>query len=98
MGGGSVIRPCGRSQTVLLLTSNQSTNQMTNLSPAAQAVLDAAINVAESPDAEAIAAAVLRAVVDDLSYLTQLDDPMMSTVNVVDVDDILAIAAELEAA
>ena len=36
---------------------------MTNLSPAAQAVLDAAINVAESPDAEAIAAAVLRAAV-----------------------------------
>jgi hypothetical protein len=34
---------------------------MTNLSPAAQAVLNAAINVAESPDAEAIAAAVLRA-------------------------------------
>ena len=31
------------------------------LSPAAQAVLDAAINVAESPDAEAIAAAALRA-------------------------------------
>jgi len=34
---------------------------MADLSPAAQAVLDAAINVAESPDAEAIAAAVLRA-------------------------------------
>jgi hypothetical protein len=34
------------------------------LSPAAQAVLDAAINVSESPDAEAIAAAVLLAVKD----------------------------------
>jgi hypothetical protein len=34
---------------------------MTELSPAAQAVLDAAISVAESPDAEAIAAAALRA-------------------------------------
>ena len=38
---------------------------MTDLSSAAQAVLDAAINVAESPDAEAIAAAALRAVVDN---------------------------------
>ena len=36
------------------------------LSPAAQAVLDAAINVAESPDAEAIASAVLRAVADQV--------------------------------
>jgi hypothetical protein len=34
---------------------------MTDLSPAAQAVLDAAIKAAESPDAEAIAAAALRA-------------------------------------
>ena len=32
---------------------------MANLSAAAQAVLDAAINVAESPDAEAIVAAAL---------------------------------------
>jgi hypothetical protein len=37
---------------------------MTDLSLAAQAVLDAAIKVAESPDAEAIAAAALRAAVD----------------------------------
>jgi hypothetical protein len=36
------------------------------LSPAAQSVLDAAINVAESPDAESIAAAVLRAVADQV--------------------------------
>jgi hypothetical protein len=34
---------------------------MADLSPAAQAVLDAAVNVALSPDAEAIAAAALRA-------------------------------------
>jgi len=39
---------------------------MTELSPAAQAVLDAAINVAESPDAEAIAAAVLQAAADQV--------------------------------
>ena len=38
----------------------------TPLSPAAQAVLDAAINVAESPDAEAIAAAALRAAADQV--------------------------------
>lgn len=39
---------------------------MTDLSPAAQAVLDAAIGVAESPDAEAIACAALRAVADQV--------------------------------
>jgi hypothetical protein len=37
-----------------------------NLSPAAQAVLDAAINVAESPDAEAIIAAALRVAVEQV--------------------------------
>jgi hypothetical protein len=47
---------------------------MTNLSPAAQAVLNATINVAESPDAEAIAAAVLRAVADTVEWST-LDWP-----------------------
>jgi hypothetical protein len=67
------------------------------LSPAAQAVLDAAINVAESPDAEAIAAAVLRAAVHWLAYETQLDDPMMTTTHVVDADRLDAIADELEA-
>jgi hypothetical protein len=41
---------------------------MTNLSPAAQAVLDAAINAAESPDAEAIAAAALRAAADEVGW------------------------------
>jgi hypothetical protein len=41
---------------------------MTNLSLAAQAVLDAAINAAESPDAEAIAAAVLRAAADHVEW------------------------------
>jgi hypothetical protein len=39
---------------------------MTELSRAAQAVLDAAIKVAESPDAEAIAAAALRAAADQV--------------------------------
>ena len=43
---------------------------MTNLSLAAQAVLTAAINVAESPDAEAIAAAVLRAAAEHLTDAT----------------------------
>jgi hypothetical protein len=67
-------------------------DRVVKLSPAAQAVLDAAINVAESPDAEAIAAAVLRAVVDDLSYLLPFED-----FGRVDVVDLLAIAKELEA-
>ena len=57
---------------------------MTNLSLAAQAVLDAAINVAESPDAEAIAAAVLR------SASSQLTSAKAS-------DKLRAIADELEA-
>jgi hypothetical protein len=39
---------------------------MTKLSPAAQSVLDAAINIAESPDAESIAAAVLRVAADQV--------------------------------
>jgi hypothetical protein len=65
---------------------------MTNLSPAAQAILNAAINVAESPDAEAIAAAVLRAVVKHISYLLPFKDSSR-----IDVVDLLAIADELEA-
>lgn len=39
---------------------------MTILSQSAQAVLDAAISAAESPDAEAIAAAALRAAVEQV--------------------------------
>ena len=62
------------------------------LSPAAQAVLDAAINAAESPDAEAIAAAALRAAADQLSYLLPFEDSAC-----IDVTDLLAIADELEA-
>jgi hypothetical protein len=41
-------------------------DRVVKLSPAAQAVLDAAINVAESPDAEAITAAALRAAADQV--------------------------------
>ena len=67
------------------------------LSPAAQAVLDAAINVAESPDAEAIIAAVLRA----LAYNVYSDEIVTcggsSYALVIERDDILAIADELEA-
>ena len=62
------------------------------LSPAAQAVLDAAINVAESPDAESIAAAALRAAAEHLSYQLPFEDW-----DRVDVFDLLAIANELEA-
>jgi hypothetical protein len=49
-------------------------SSVTKLSPAAQAVLTAAINVAESPDAEAIAAAVLCAVAEHVEWST-LDWP-----------------------
>ena len=55
----------------------------TELSPAAQAVLDAAINAAESPDAEAIAAAALRAAAPQMEFVQ-------------DHLKLLAIAAELE--
>jgi hypothetical protein len=72
---------------------------MSELSPAAQAVFDAFCCEARSEphhQREAIAAA-LRAVVHHLAYETQLDDPMMTTIHVVDADDLDAIAAELEA-
>jgi hypothetical protein len=62
---------------------------MTKLSPAAQSVLDAAINVAESPDAESIAAAVLRAVVEQCV-------PDDSEGHWVYIPQVLAIANELE--
>ena len=63
------------------------------LSPAAQLVLDAAINVAESPDAEAIAAAVLRAVAKQSTFA---DVAVNKTIEVVPIDILLAIAKELE--
>jgi hypothetical protein len=75
---------------------------MTKLSPAAQAVLDAAINVAESPDAESIAAAVLRAAADEvvpMSYEDIWTDGRMLQYERQDPvrDKLFAIADELEA-
>jgi hypothetical protein len=56
---------------------------MTNLSPAAQAVLDAAFAPWETTDTpESIAAAALRAVIHGIDYITS--------------EEILAIADELE--
>jgi len=63
---------------------------MTDLSLAAQAVLDAAIKVAESPDAEAIAAAALRAAVKQSTYQDAWDGQFTSA------EKILAIADELD--
>ena len=60
---------------------------MTDLSPAAQAVLDAAINVAESPNAEAMAAAAIRSAA---GYLFPNDTAQQC------YDRLLAIAAELD--
>ena len=68
---------------------------MTKLSPAAQAVLDAAINVAESPDAESIAAAVLRAILIEKGT-DILDENGKIMHFVVMQDDIRTIANELE--
>jgi len=68
---------------------------MTKLSPAAQAVLDAAINVAESPDAESIAAAVLRAIlIEKGTHIFDENGKIMHFV--VMQDDIRTIANELE--
>ena len=63
---------------------------MTKLSPAAQSVLDAAINVAESPDAESIASAVLRAVAKECAYLDDYG------VEYITPDQLLAIANQLD--
>jgi hypothetical protein len=71
---------------------------MTNLSPVAQAVLDAAINAAESLDAEAIAAAVLRAAADQV--VPETNSMFISPAELQQEktrDQLLAIADELEA-
>ena len=72
---------------------------MTDLSPAAQAVLDAAINVAESPDAEAIAAAALEAAADQVAPSDAMEPrnnwPMAIECQRIR-SELLAIAAELE--
>ena len=75
---------------------------MSDLSPAAQAVLDAAINVAESPDAEAIAAAALRAAADQTRPEIHIEDIDHVHQNYVDgwkdaLYMIINIATELEA-
>ena len=73
---------------------------MTNLTTAAQAVLDAAINVAESPDAEAIAAAALRAAADQVAPSDAMEPrnylPMALECQRIRAE-LLAIAVELEA-
>ena len=74
-----------------------------SLSPAAQAVLDAAINVAESPDAEAIAAAALRAAADQvvpdkcppIEDFNEFDQGY-AVAHITHRADLLRIAAELE--
>jgi hypothetical protein len=70
------------------------------LSPAAQAVLDAAINVAESPDAEAIVAAALRAAADQVAPSDAVE-PRNSLPMAIECQrirkELLAIATELEA-
>ena len=71
-------------------------NPMNNLSPAAQAVLDAAIDVAESPHAEAIAAAVLRAVASELGYVITHNRGRKG--RAISPKELLAIADELEGA
>jgi hypothetical protein len=65
---------------------------MTNLSPAAQAVLDAANYIYDRAGTTGHGlAAALRAAADHLGYLLPFEDSAC-----VDVADLLAIAAELE--
>jgi hypothetical protein len=70
---------------------------MIELSPAAQAVLDAAIKVAESPDAEAIAAAALLAAADQIENLYCDCDMEDSPGIVFALRQLMIIANELEA-
>jgi len=72
---------------------------MTNLSPAAQAVASAYDDTPEKDTGNhryLWLAAALRAAVHWLAYEAELDEPMMTTVRVVDVNDLLFIANELE--
>jgi hypothetical protein len=65
---------------------------LADLSPAAQAVRDAAFDLWETVDtAEAIAAAALRAAAEQLGYGDGSGDPIINEY------ELLAIAAELEA-
>lgn len=71
-----------------------------NLSPAAQAVLDAAFTLADNLDrdvteAEMIAAA-LRAAADQCAYKREIHPDSSIAEMIIEADDILAIADELE--
>ena len=80
---------------------------MTDLSPAAQAVLEAltqqeyGLDPADIPNEAGrmacIATAALRAVADQLSYSNVPEEFADLRSSVIDTDDLLAIAAELEA-
>jgi propanediol dehydratase small subunit len=70
---------------------------MTDLSPTAQAVLDAAISAAESPDAEAVAAAALRAAADQVVPEDYSDAYDCCLVIIGEIrEELLAIADELD--
>jgi hypothetical protein len=69
---------------------------MTDLSPAAQAVLDAAFAVEDEWDTIPMIAAALRAVVEQLGYSNVPEEFAHLRPLVIDSDDLLAIADELE--
>ena len=71
---------------------------MADLSPTTEVVLHAAFDVAESPTAPiaAIVAAALRAVVEQLGYSNVPEEFAHLVPLVIDSDELLAIAAELE--
>jgi len=75
---------------------------MTDLSPAAQAVLDAFLGDCKNTglqmdDLRENVAAALRAAADQLSYSNVPEEFADLRSSVIDTDDLLAIAAELEA-
>jgi hypothetical protein len=74
--------------------------KMTDLSPAAQAVIDATRATGTSLElaARGIAAAALRAAADQLGYCRAPGEFEHLYGRIVEVDDLLAIAAELDGA
>ncbi len=73
---------------------------MTNLSPAAQAVLDAAFTLADNLDRDVTESEMIAAAIRALAYNVYSDEYVTcggsSYALMIDTDDILAIADELE--
>jgi hypothetical protein len=71
---------------------------MADLSPAAQAVLDAMyqVNMDFSGENAQLAAAALRAAVEQCAYKREIHPDSSITETIIEADDLLAIATELD--